>query len=572
MMPAPNVTVPSDPGRPLVLPHLTEWEELAYTSQARSFTWQFSVAGTPYGVLVGSFRRRLVAQARRYTDGLDGKTVGLDCKTEGPDGGGADKPIVCSGHQPGFWHPGIWFKNALVQTCASRGMVVGLNVVVDSDALSALTVPIPVRDPGLRRTMDQVLAFGREIPFELMPPLGVGVLSEWLARVSGRVGTLRNKDIRRNAALFGRVALEAAADAKEKSWSFADFATAVRRRFERRWGRSAYLELPLSTLCGSEEFRHFFLDVVERREEFVRAHNAILARYRSERGLRGKTEPFPDLRQDEARKEWELPFWFIDVKGRSRRQLWAKTVGATEGTPHELLITAETEGESGRTVVCRLLDDRSVRARQENFRRLAILGPWIRPKAVTLTMFLRLFVADLFVHGVGGARYDAVTDGIIRSFFGVEPPPYAVASATWWLPEPVEGTDEEEVRRLAASLRDFYYNPDRHLTGRPKPGDTALLTLVRRKKELVDAINGTGDRRLRRVLAGEIRDVNSCLAALLADEKHALSSALAEARCRAVEARTVRFREYPYFLFSPEDVLTEAEAMWTKARATTPGY
>ena len=49
-------------------------------------------------------------------------------------------------------------------------------------------------------------------------------------------------------------------------------------------------------------------------------------------------------------------------------------------------------------------------------------GISLAPKAVTLTLFARVFLADLFLHGVGGARYDEVTDGIMRRMYGIEPP------------------------------------------------------------------------------------------------------------------------------------------------------
>ena len=38
----------------------------------------------------------------------------------------------------------------------------------------------------------------------------------------------------------------------------------------------------------------------------------------------------------------------------------------------------------------------------------------LRPRALTLTLFARLCVADFFIHGIGGGKYDEVTDRIIR--------------------------------------------------------------------------------------------------------------------------------------------------------------
>jgi hypothetical protein len=58
----------------------------------------------------------------------------------------------------------------------------------------------------------------------------------------------------------------------------------------------------------------------------------------------------------------------------------------------------------------------------------------LAPRALTLTMLLRLVVADQFVHGIGGARYDQVTDALVACHFGVEPPRFAVTTATLYFP------------------------------------------------------------------------------------------------------------------------------------------
>ncbi|MFM8397032.1 MAG: hypothetical protein ACKOAH_04320, partial [Pirellula sp.] len=52
------------------------------------------------------------------------------------------------------------------------------------------------------------------------------------------------------------------------------------------------------------------------------------------------------------------------------------------------------------------------------------------------TLFMRCFLADGFVHGIGGGIYDRLTDEIIRGFLGIEPPNYAIATATLHLPLP----------------------------------------------------------------------------------------------------------------------------------------
>ena len=51
-------------------------------------------------------------------------------------------------------------------------------------------------------------------------------------------------------------------------------------------------------------------------------------------------------------------------------------------------------------------------------------GLRLRTRALTTTLFARLFLADLFVHGIGGAKYDAMTDQICERLFGMKAPSF----------------------------------------------------------------------------------------------------------------------------------------------------
>ncbi|HQY89846.1 MAG TPA: hypothetical protein PK402_14425, partial [Tepidisphaeraceae bacterium] len=55
-------------------------------------------------------------------------------------------------------------------------------------------------------------------------------------------------------------------------------------------------------------------------------------------------------------------------------------------------------------------------------------------RALMLTIFLRLLLADVFVHGIGGGRYDQVADRLIKNYFHIEPPGFAVTTATLFWP------------------------------------------------------------------------------------------------------------------------------------------
>jgi hypothetical protein len=52
-------------------------------------------------------------------------------------------------------------------------------------------------------------------------------------------------------------------------------------------------------------------------------------------------------------------------------------------------------------------------------------------------MFLRLALVDQFVHGIGGGRYDQVTDRLIELHFGIGAPRFSVTTATLIFPQAV---------------------------------------------------------------------------------------------------------------------------------------
>jgi hypothetical protein len=61
----------------------------------------------------------------------------------------------------------------------------------------------------------------------------------------------------------------------------------------------------------------------------------------------------------------------------------------------------------------------------------------LSPRALTLTMFFRLALVDQFIHGIGGGRYDQVTDRLIARHFNIEPPRFCVTTATLYFPDAV---------------------------------------------------------------------------------------------------------------------------------------
>ena len=60
-------------------------------------------------------------------------------------------------------------------------------------------------------------------------------------------------------------------------------------------------------------------------------------------------------------------------------------------------------------------------------------------------MFCRYLLGDLFIHGIGGAKYDELGDSIARRFFGIEPPEFLTLSLTAWLGLPDQAATSSEL-------------------------------------------------------------------------------------------------------------------------------
>jgi hypothetical protein len=92
-----------------------------------------------------------------------------------------------------------------------------------------------------------------------------------------------------------------------------------------------------------------------------------------------------------------------------------------------------------------------------------------RPRAIITTLVSRMLVADVFVHGIGGAAYDQITDEIVRRLTGCDPPRYAMVSGTLRLPAaavyegPARLDPEAQLADVNRLLRDLEFHPERHL-------------------------------------------------------------------------------------------------------------
>ena len=215
----------------------------------------------------------------------------------------------------------------------------------------------------------------------------------------------------------------------------------ARREVEASWGVSN-LEVPLSSVCQTDGFSWFVCHLLAQLPAYVQIHNQALAEYRLAHGIRSKNHPVAALAEQ---GDWlEAPFWVWRRASPRRRGLLARLRGRE--------IDLRIAGENELLVELPLGPDREACCAVERLRDLAGQSVRLRTRALTTTLFSRFLLGDLFIHGIGGSKYDELGDEIARRFLGIEPPAFLTVSLTQWLGLPDDPTAPDPsdlVRRIA---------------------------------------------------------------------------------------------------------------------------
>jgi hypothetical protein len=435
-----------------------------------------------------------------------------------------------AGHQPELFHPGVWVKNFALNGLARQHNAAAVNLIVDNDTVKTTSLHFPVtREPAPPISHFQ--------PYRATEPFD-----------SPATGEPYEERLVRDEQLFASLPTRVALGARftpllQEFWRQAmrdvrltrhlgERLAIGRRLMERKWGCDN-LEVPVCLICQSEPYAWFACDLLTHLPRLHAAYNDSVHEYRKRYGLLSTSHPVSDLA---AEGDWlETPFWAWRAGAARRGRLMARL------TPEavELRIGEERWPSLPRD------PEAMVRA----FLDLGKQGLKVRSRALTNTMYARLFLCDLFIHGIGGGKYDEVTDAIIRRYYRIEPPAYLVLSATLLLPLPRYPAGD--CRRLHHQARDLFYNPQRHLDGesRSRP---ELAELVARKEVLIR--EEPPDRRGRRERFRQIREVSERLRAAvdgkLATTRRAADDCEAAAHANAILMR----RDYPFVLY-PESTL-----------------
>ncbi len=520
-----DLRAPKENGAVLAEPSLETAPELVEMNRWVLSKFQKDILGQDFQVLRHLARKSLIEVAReefRKAGEPIPKLIHFDS-------------LLLSGHQPELFHPGVWVKNFALAGLSKKIGASAVNLVVDNDIVKSTQIVVPRLELPLPPASDFSL-FPFSLPFDL-----------------GSLQAPYEERLVHDEKIFARFP-----ENFRQNWGFAPFLNTfwpdvmrqsqrtpllgerivgARRHWERRWG-CHNLEISVSRVGQTEPFAWFVCHLLTELPRFHHLHNQIVARYRKQHQIRSRNHPVPNLVTED---DWlETPFWAWRSGADVRRRLFARvnpeSIDLRAGA--QIWPSLSTKGHSPNSLV-------------RTYQQMQAAGYKIRPRALTNTLFARVFVADLFLHGLGGGKYDELTDKLIRDFYGLEPPAYLILSATLHLPFPHYDSSLEDCRQLWRHWRDLRWNPQRHIPAGLRD-DPSLNQLIEEKERLIEQHGLTRRQRKRRFFA--LRKVTESLCRPIRQQEEAIRQQWWKANQETQANQVLQRRDYSFCLH-PEETL-----------------
>jgi hypothetical protein len=206
------------------------------------------------------------------------------------------RPVILTGHQPVFHHPGILIKNILAQSLADSLGGTAVHLIHDCDQ-EEIHFYYPERTGGIVKKRSFRLSSGQTVLRD--EPIQPAVRDQFLRLVDSLRSEIRLVFSPERAGEI-RAALDTVQAAAQQAARAMDIPEAVRLS-----RRSRTVSISSSDLFATDAFQCFVEHVAEHAEEFRKVHNAVLAEYRLAHSIKNPAQPLPDL------KPGELPFWIL---------------------------------------------------------------------------------------------------------------------------------------------------------------------------------------------------------------------------------------------------------------------
>ena len=534
-----SFTIPKNNREIFIKPAYDDIPGLIGLNRERFKSYGFDINGIPFSEFRERVRSETLKKAGEYTEKIKSlcsklNIAGIENLPCIDDAYKSGMDIIETGHSPILAHPGVLIKHGLVNSIAKKAKAIGINLVVDNDVCHDDCLNIP-DIKGLDSSVERIefLPGLYNLAFEEIRYTDSTQLTAFKESV---LKVLHNPDMKKTFEDFINPVIRLSGE----TLGFTDLFTCARHAFLLRFG-IGNLEVPVSLISETEPFLNFFLHITANARSFVDTYNAKLGEYRRLKKISSRANPLPDLM--EKGYVVELPFW-IWSEGESRKSLYASVADNSR-----ISVICEDK-------IIEHFDFGENSSSSENLNRLGDLiskGIKIRPKAIVNTMYSRMFLSDLFIHGIGGAKYDLITDEIIREFFGVEPPVYAAVSATLYLPYKPFDVSGEDVNELKHVIKDMGYNPDKYASGAVME-DAGMKSMVSEKRELIDKEVHESEEKHR--VFERLKELNALMKEEISPLVEEKEKELEELEKKIRYNSIVTDREYPFCIY-PESILGE---------------
>lgn len=435
-----------------------------------------------------------------------------------------DRPIIAAGHEAAYWHGGVIAKVFALQSAARQVGGSPAWIVVDHAEVKFHTLRVPVRgDDGRLRAAE----------WRLCPDAPPGTPAAGMSAFDPQAKTIQGL---LPEAAGGVERIAAALRARRGEPNAAMQVSQAMFDLLGEWG-SGIARVPATAMARTSLMRELVERMLREPERAVGAYNRAVERF-PESGV-------PPPRREGAR--WELPIWRLR-DGAARERVWSDD---------ELLeLEIGTWRDSGALGVPP--PDSKTRPPLPRGRGT------IAPRALLMTGMMRLAGCELFVHGLGGVRYDHATEAWFGEWLGEELAPMTLVTADVLLPTTGGGATARDVAR--AKWRAHRARHDPAIVGRDD--------LAAEKRGHVERIARA------RAVGGDARADYRAMHAMLEEYRIAeagrLSAIEAEAEetaRRFEESRVLHDRTWPFPLLPGETLrsLNEAvEGRFRRASLTSP--
>jgi len=283
--------------------------------------------------------------------------------------------IFATGHQIEFFHPGILFKETEAARLAREWGGIAITFVLDNDPAS-IRLDYPLFEISPQKTLFEKKSIHLGNCFFKIDSLNIEEIKSELLKV---LSSIKNKSSHYQHEIIPHlnnsinIIIRNISSAK----NLTELITESRIENLQQTGSKIH-SVYISDLIHMKAWKFFTELIIDDIKHFRLIYNNSVANYRKLHKIKNHAQPVPDLKED------EFPFWTY----------YPETSKRTKST-------------------------------SEN-----ITSGILLPRAITLSLFFRIFACDLFIHGAGGGKYDEVTSTILADFFHIPHTGFLIRTAT----------------------------------------------------------------------------------------------------------------------------------------------